>query len=105
MHTERNKAMTNRIPRRIAALAAAATAVCCLAAAAPSLTTASAAPTGNQNWITLDATCNGQPVQLLDPRGGNTAFTVGGSVGVGKLYQWTDMATGQVLAREVKGAQ
>ena len=63
-----------------------------------------AAPTGNDNWTILDATCDGQPVQLLDPRGGKTAFLIGGTVGVGKRFRYTNLDTGQVLEETVNGA-
>src|SRR6266536_824417 len=31
---------------------------------------AAAMPPGNVNWTTIEGTCGGRPVQLLDPRGG-----------------------------------
>ena len=51
----------------------------------------------------LDGTCNGQPAQLLDPKGGNTAFLVGGSVGAGMHFRATNAATGEVLEETVNG--
>jgi hypothetical protein len=64
---------------------------------------AAAVPPGNVNWITIEGTCDGQPAQVLDPRGGNTAFLVGGSVLVGKVFTAIDNDTGQVLDRTVTG--
>ena len=64
---------------------------------------AAASPPGNENWILLDGTCNGQPAQLLDPKGGNTAFLVGGSVGVGMHFRATDVGTGEVLEETFNG--
>jgi hypothetical protein len=64
---------------------------------------AGAQPPGNHNWITLDGTCAGQPVTLLDPRGGNTGFVVGGSVGVGKTFRFIDTATNTVILEVVTG--
>jgi hypothetical protein len=58
---------------------------------------------GRPNWILLDGPCNGQPAQLLDPRGGNTAFLVGGSVGVGKHFRATNASTGAVLEETFTG--
>jgi hypothetical protein len=86
-------------PRRlIGALAAAAV----LAAAAAG--TAAGAPIGNDNWLTFSGTCNGQQVQFLDPPGpGPSNFAVGGSVGVGMIFQWSNLATGEVLQVDVFG--
>jgi hypothetical protein len=64
---------------------------------------AAAMPPGNVNWSTIEGTCAGQPAQLLDPRGGNTAFLVGGSVAVGKIFTAIDNDTGQVLDQTVTG--
>ena len=64
---------------------------------------AAAVPPGNVNWSTIEGTCGGQPAQILDPRGGNTAFLVGGSVIVGKVFTAIDNDTGQVLDRTVTG--
>ena len=64
---------------------------------------AAAVPPGNVNWITIEGTCDGQPAVVLDPRGGNTAFLVGGSVLVGKIFTAIDNDTGQVLDRTVTG--
>src|SRR6266508_1860364 len=58
---------------------------------------------GNVNWTTIDGTCGGRPVQLLDPRGGNTAFLLGGSVLVGKIFTAINNDTGQVLDQTVTG--
>ena len=82
-------------------LVATATASVILLAASPA--GAAASPPGNANWILLDGTCNGQPAQLLDPRGGNTAFLVGGSVGVGKHFRATNAPTGEVLEETFNG--
>lgn len=65
---------------------------------------ASAAPKGNDNWIILEATCGGEEVLLLDPRGGNTAFLVGGTVGVGKRFRFSNLDSGEVLAETANGA-
>ena len=64
---------------------------------------AAAVPPGNVNWSTIEGTCGGQPAQILDPRGGNTAFLVGGSVIVGKVFTAIDNDTGQVLDQTVTG--
>ena len=40
---------------------------------------------------------------MLDPRGGNTAFLVGGSVGVGLRFRTTNADTGEVLQETVSG--
>jgi hypothetical protein len=78
-----------------------------LSATAPLLTpgvaTAAAQPPGNANWITLSGTCAGQPVNLLDPRGGNSAFVVGGSVGIGKTFTFIDTATDTVIDEMIAG--
>jgi hypothetical protein len=66
---------------------------------------AAAQPPGNANWITLKGTCDGQPAVLLDPKGGNTAFLVGGSVGVGKIFTFIDIESGQIIERTVNGGQ
>jgi hypothetical protein len=72
--------------------------------AAPVVVHGAAQPPGNDNWITLQGTCGGEPATLLDPKGGNTAFLVGGSVGVGKVFTWITAAEPHmVLQREVKG--
>lgn len=82
-------------------LFAAATGSVILLTAAPA--GAAASPPGNGNWLLLEGTCNGQPAQLLDPKGGNTAFLVGGSVGVGKHFRASDLATGTVLDETFTG--
>jgi hypothetical protein len=64
---------------------------------------AAASPPGNLNWSTIEGTCGGQPAQILDPPGGNTAFLVGGSVLVGKIFTFIDNDTGQVLDQSVAG--
>jgi hypothetical protein len=79
--------------------------LCVLCPALATSAGAAAAPPGNANWITLEGTCNGQPTVLLDPKGGNTAFIVGGSVGVGKIFTFVDVETGQVIERTVNGGQ
>src|SRR5829696_78095 len=86
--------------RRVLLVTVAAAAA--LVAAAPPAG-AAASPPGNANWILLQGTCNGKPAQLLDPKGGNTAFLVGGSVGVGKHFRATDVATGAVLEETFTG--
>ena len=63
---------------------------------------ASAAPKGNDNWLVLTAICNGQPVQVLDPPGGNTAF-INGRVAVGKEFKFTNLATGEVIQDTLAG--
>jgi hypothetical protein len=69
----------------------------------PGVAIADAQPPGNHNWITLPGTCAGQPVTLLDPRGGNSAFVVGGSVGIGKTFTFIDTATNTVIDEMVTG--
>jgi len=70
----------------------------------PGVAAAAAQPPGNDNWSTLQGECGGQPATLLDPKGGNTAFLIGGSVGVGKVYTWSNAADpGVPLQQEVKG--
>jgi len=64
---------------------------------------ADAQPPGNHNWITLDGTCAGQPVTIRDPKGGNTAFVIGGSVGVGKTFRFIDAASDTVILEVVNG--
>ena len=65
---------------------------------------AAAQPPGNTNWLILQGECDGQPATLLDPKGGNTAFLVGGSVGVGKIFTWMDAAhPGVILQQSVNG--
>jgi hypothetical protein len=64
---------------------------------------AAASPPGNANWILLEGECNGEPALLLDPKGGNTAFLVGGSVGAGMHFRATDAATGELLMETVNG--
>jgi hypothetical protein len=64
---------------------------------------AAASPPGNANWILLEGECNGEPALLLDPKGGNTAFLVGGSVGVGMHFRATDVATGELLMETFNG--
>jgi len=92
--------LRTRLWRRLLLVAAATGLVMLLAAPAAGAATG---PPGNANWILLEGTCNGQPAQLLDPRGGNTAFLVGGSVGVGKHFRATDVATGAVLEETFTG--
>jgi len=64
---------------------------------------AAASPPGNANWVLLEGECNGEPALLLDPKGGNTAFLVGGSVGVGKDFRATNAATGELLMETFNG--
>jgi hypothetical protein len=71
--------------------------------AASSPAGAAAMPPGNVNWSTIEGTCAGQPAQILDPRGGNTAFLVGDSVLVGLIFTAIDNDTGQVLDQTVTG--
>ena len=79
--------------------------LCALSLAFAGTAGAAAQPPGNANWITLQGTCDGQPAVLLDPKGGNTAFLVGGSVGVGKIFTFIDIETGLVIQRTVNGGQ
>jgi hypothetical protein len=79
--------------------------VCVLLLALPGAAGAAAQPPGNANWTTLQGTCDGQPAVLLDPKGGNTAFLVGGSVGIGKIFTFIDIETGLVIERTVQGGQ
>jgi hypothetical protein len=69
----------------------------------PSVVMAAASPPGNDNWLTLEGVCDGEPATLLDPKGGNTAFLVGGSVGVGKIFTWVNDETDEVLLQTVAG--
>lgn len=92
--------VVSRVWRRLLLVSVMTASVVVLAAPAAG---AAASPPGNRNWIVLDGTCNGEPAQLLDPRGGNTAFLVGGSVGVGMRFRATDVGTGQVLEETVNG--
>ena len=71
--------------------------------AVPAVASAAAQPPGNDNWITLQGTCGGQPATLLDPKGGNTAFLVGGSVGIGKIFTFIDIESGEVIEQTVTG--
>src|SRR3954453_4831550 len=68
--------------------------------AVPGVVSAAAQPPGNDNWLTLQGQCDGQPATLLDPKGGNTAFLVGGSVGVGKIFTWMDAAHPDVILQQ-----
>jgi hypothetical protein len=66
--------------------------------------TAAAAPKGNDNWLSFEATCDGQQVQFLDPPGpGPSNFVVGGTVGVGMRFLATNLATGEVLEERIYG--
>jgi hypothetical protein len=77
----------------------------CLLAALAAAGTAGAAPKGNDNWLSFEATCDGgQQVQFLDPPGpGPSNFVVGGTVGVGMRFLATNLATGEVLERRIYG--
>src|SRR5262245_18956011 len=87
---------------RRAVAATLVSAMCVLAV--PGFASAAAQPRGNDNWSTLQGLCDGQPATMLDPKGGNTAFLVGGSVGVGKIFTWMDDAHPDViLQRSVNG--
>jgi hypothetical protein len=79
--------------------------LCVLSLALTATAGAAAQPSGNANWLTLEGTCDGQPAVLLDPKGGNTAFLVGGSVGVGKIFTFVDVETGLIIERTVNGGQ
>ena len=86
-------------PRRLIGTLAAATVLAAAAAGA-----AVGAPIGNDHWLTFSGTCNGQEVQFLDPPGpGPSNFVVGGSVGVGMVFRWSNLATGEVLQEDVFG--
>jgi hypothetical protein len=87
------------IRRAVAAVLGAAIGV----VAVPGVATGAAQPPGNKNWITLEGMCDGRPATLLDPKGGNTAFLVGGSVGVGKVFTFINAATGDVISQDVSG--
>jgi hypothetical protein len=84
---------------RRAATAVVASTICVLAV--PSAALGAAQPPGNDKWITLEGTCGGQPATLLDPQGGNTAFLVGGSVGVGKIFTWLNAADPDMVLQTV----
>jgi hypothetical protein len=62
-----------------------------------------AQPPGNDNWLLLDGTCGGQPATLLDPKGGTTAFLVGGTVGIGKVFTFYNADTNEILEQTVNG--
>lgn len=79
--------------------------LCALSLALAASAGAVAAPSGSANWITLEGTCDGTPTVLLDPKGGNTAFIAGGSVGVGKIFTFVDVETGQVIEQTANGGQ
>jgi hypothetical protein len=76
----------------------------CLLAALAVTGAAGAAPNGNDNWLSFEATCDGKQVQFLDPPGpGPSNFAVGGTVGVGMRFLATNLATGEVLEERIYG--
>jgi len=58
---------------------------------------ADAAPTGGRTWVTLQGTCDGEAVAVLEPLGGSTGFVIDGSVVVGKRFTLINDATGTVV--------
>jgi hypothetical protein len=102
--SERDNNPIRRPAKRAVAMRSIAAAIGCLIAASLGAGTAAAGPTGNDNWLRFDATCNGEQVQFVDPPGpGPSNFTVGGSVGVGMRFLITNLATGEVLEEDVYG--
>ena len=64
-----------------------------------------ATPGKSPQWITLAGTCNGVPAVVLDPPGpGPTGFsTLTGKMGVGRLFQWIYLPTGEVAFQDEYG--
>jgi hypothetical protein len=103
-HSERNDKANRRAARRATTIRSITAVIVCLIAASLYAGSAAAAPTGNDNWLRFEATCNGQQVQFVDPPGpGPSNFVVGGSVGVGMRFLSTNLATGEVLEERVYG--
>jgi hypothetical protein len=73
----------------------------CTAAAVVALSPggASATPGKSPNWIALVGECDGVPTTILDPQGpGVTGFnTTTGKMGVGRLYEAINTATGETI--------
>jgi hypothetical protein len=92
--------MTSTHCRRLALVPAAALVGLAIFAAA-----AEATPGKSPNWSTLAGTCGGVPAVVLDPAGsGPTAFsTLTGKMGVGRLFQWIYLPTGEVAQTDEYG--
>ena len=54
-------------------------------------------------WLVLAGTCDGQAATPLDPLGGTTAFLVGGTVGMGKVFTFYKAETTETLEQTVNG--
>ena len=67
---------------------------------------AHATPGKSPQWSTLSGTCNGSTAVVLDPPGpGPTGFSTStGKMGVGRLFQWIYVPTGEVVAQDEYGA-
>ena len=67
---------------------------------------ARATPGKSPNWISLVGTCGGVPAVVLDPPGpGPTGFsTLTGKMGVGRLFEWIYLPTGEVVQSDEYGA-
>ena len=77
-----------------------------LAALATAPSFAHATPGKSPQWSTLSGTCNGSTAVVLDPPGpGPTGFSTStGKMGVGRLFQWIYVPTGEVVAQDEYGA-
>jgi hypothetical protein len=66
---------------------------------------AHATPGKSPNWIPLAGTCGGVPAVLIDPPGpGPTAYsTLTGKMGVGRLFQWIYLPTGEIAQTDEYG--
>src|SRR5437867_3978790 len=103
-HNERDDNVIRRAARRATAMKSTAAVIASLAAASLCAGSAAAAPTGNDNWLRFEGTCNGQQIQFVDPPGpGPSNFSVGGTVGVGMRFLSTNLATGEILEERVYG--
>lgn len=66
---------------------------------------AHATPGKSPNWILLVGTCDGQPAVISDPPGpGPTGFSLTtGRMGVGRLFQFINTATGEIAFEQEYG--
>ena len=66
---------------------------------------AGASPGNSAQWTALAGTCDGVPAVILDPPGpGPTGFsTLTGKMGVGRLFQWIYVPTGEIVAQDEYG--
>jgi hypothetical protein len=99
MTTERSNAMLQRIKR----LALVPAAVLTIVLACPGW--AGATPGKSGQWMPLSGTCGGTPAVILDPPGpGPTGFsTLTGKMGVGRLFQWIYVPTGEIVQQDEYG--